>query len=247
MTDDRPQILIELGSELERAAARKLSTSRAGHARPRRGNAVSLTAIAAAGALVFTLAVTGHPRVSGPPQSIPSGTLALDSAFVVLRRPAKVNDRLPSSELRFLREHSHAFLMFSLDTARARRVVATAGATVWLVPGPREACLVGFVGRPIADGGQGASFPVGCSAAHTAESYGMIGTFGELVAGVLPNGSSKVTAVARDGHTTKLQLTAGAFAFHYRRQDLPLNVDYTDPAGARQRFDLPSPAPVSRR
>lgn len=244
MTDHRPRVLLELDTELERVAPRALSGASSERTRrrsPRWRFALSLTALAAAGVFAFIVGFNGRDHVAGRARLLPAGNLALDAAFVVLRRPARAGDGLPDSELHFFQEHSTAFHIFGLEPARSRRIVVKANVTVWLVPGPRELCLVGVVGEPIADGGSGASYPVGCDTADSAKRNGMIGTFGDMVAGVLPAGSNHVEAVVRDGRTTAVRLTEGEFAFPYRRQDLPLDVDYVDPTGARQQFYVPPP------
>ena len=240
MNEQSPQVLKDLGAELERVARQKLSERPARRRRSTaaRGVTAAITTLAVVCGIAAIVAIGGHMRPTTRQTTTPAPP-PLEAAFVVFRRPAEPADRLPSLQLRVL-EHSPLFRRLGLQPSQSRRLITTATVTVWIVPGSPEICLIAAIadGRPR----QGPTATEGgCSSAAPAERQGAIGSFGDTVAGVLPDGSRDVILIRPGGQSTRLTLTNGAFAFRASPRESPIDVYYTSVGGAPRHIHLAPP------
>lgn len=150
------------------------------------------------------------PPPEGPPlNGSPPGSVAPDvtNAFPAFARGRNAADGLGASELTAVAGDAQER---GTNPALSRMVLNSASAKVWLLPGAGYLCMV--VALP-ATSSTMAVTSTGCSADTSAEQHGMMFAAGMTAVGVLPSGSSNVTATTTNGTTESGQSNSeGAFA-----------------------------------
>ena len=131
---DRPDVLIALGHELDRAAQRTLS-------RPQRSNGgVAVIAAGLLSVLIVTLVVLVIPaRLAGPSGEAGRVQGGADSGFVALRRARVQADLLTAAAFAPL-DNLGSGEAFEAD--QSRRAFALGSELARLVPSPVQLCLV---------------------------------------------------------------------------------------------------------
>jgi hypothetical protein len=151
----------------------------------------------------------------------PSASADQQAAFGVLAREATADDR-PDAQLRGIAVHATDD---GLDVTGARRLEQDASGTVWLIPGRGRLCL----GEEPVNGGN-LAMSMTCDSNAAAAAKGLAMSVGGEYVGVVPDGSSTITAVGSDGHDAQVSVTGNV----YRISPGDYTVRFTDAAGAQQ-------------
>jgi hypothetical protein len=139
---ERPQVLVELGQELDRVAPRAIRS-------PRRRAASGLLIALALGVTVAVAAVAliipRHPPSRSPTTAGTAGS-RLPRSFAAFRRARTGADLLTGSAFDAIADLPG----FAIEPGLSRLVLAKPGELIWLVPGPVQpaSAPAGPVGRP---------------------------------------------------------------------------------------------------
>lgn len=202
--------------------------------------ALSMTVGAVAVAVLLAALLAGHGPTRQPTNPASHGMAsrslpgALLARFVVLRRPTTTDDALPKDIMNILARGQ----ITGVDPSLARLLLSSSTASIWLVPGARTTCI--FSRQPVFTESSVENIGAACSSDTRAEQRGIIYGDGNILAGVLPDGSSNATFVFRDGSTAQLP-TNGQGAFAQQLDPRPTSLTYTLPDGAQYTQRLPQP------
>lgn len=183
------------------------------------------------------------PQPEGPPLSgSPPNSVAPDitNAFPVFARARDSADSLGASELTAVAADAEEH---GANPALSRMVLNSASAKAWLLPGAGYLCMV--VDLP-ANSSTMAVTSTSCSADTSADQHGMMLAAGTTVVGVLPSGSSNVSAMSTAGTTESGQSnSAGAFVIAGSQ---PISTfTYTQPNGVVQTLPVGGPPTTAGR
>jgi len=200
------------------------------------GAGVLAAALVAVVAMIATGNLAGGPSAQPAPHSAQVLPAALRADFVSLRTARSMSDALPSDVVAALARER----IGGLDVSQSRLLLDSQTNPVWLVPGPKETCLVlrrSFSG-PIAR----TAIPSACSPNSVVEQSGIVSISGSMIAAVLPDGSGPVTITLRDGSHMRLTPNRdGAIAQHVAQS--PSRLSYASADGTPRTITVPTPTP----
>lgn len=200
------------------------------------GAGVLAAALVGVVTVIATGNLTGRPSAQLAPRSAQVLPAALRADFVSLRTARSMSDALPSDIVAALAHER----IGGIDVSQSRLLLNSQTNPVWLVPGPKETCLVlrRSLSGPIAR----TAIPSACSPNSVVEQSGIVSISGSMIAAVLPDGSSPVTITLRDG--SRVQLTPnsdGAIAQNLAQP--PSRLSYAGPDGTPHTIAVPTPTP----